>query len=102
MDLRPWVKRSFLGTSLLLLAGEAFVLALPSFPQTFYTGALVGVGEGARLLLMNMTWIAFAFAGCSVVEPKRLRADSFGRTVASAATAAASGAASLANCSAGF
>ena len=67
MDLRPWVKKSFLGTSLLLLAGEAFVLALPSFPRTFYTGALVGVGEGALHLLTNMTWIAFAFAACSVV-----------------------------------
>ena len=64
--MRPWVKNSFLGTSLLLLAGEAFVLALPSLPHAFYTGRFVGLGEGARLLLVNMTWMAFAFAACSI------------------------------------
>ena len=53
-----------LGTSLLLLAGEVFVLALPCLPYGLHSGHFVQVGEGSRRLLENMSWIAFAIAAC--------------------------------------
>jgi hypothetical protein len=53
-----------LGTSLLLLAGEVFVLALPSLPYGLHSGRFVRVGEWSRDLLECMSWIAFGVAAC--------------------------------------
>jgi hypothetical protein len=62
---RAWVAGSILGVSLLLLAVEVFVMALPSLPHAWYGGRLVAVGEWACSVLAYMSWIAFGYAACA-------------------------------------